>query len=406
MLNIEKLRQNFPILHQTVHGGKPLIYLDSAATAQKPKIVIDAIQKYYSQDNANVHRAVHALSERATYAFEATRKKVQQFINAKEQHEVIFTRGTTEAINLVAQSYGRSIFEPSDEILISHMEHHSNIVPWQILCEQTGAVLKVIPINDSGELILEEYKKLLSSRTKLVSIVHASNSLGTINPIKEIIDLAHKNNTPVLIDGAQSIVHSKIDVQDLDCDFFAFSGHKLFGPTGIGVLYGKTDLFNAMPPYHGGGDMIARVSFDKTEYRELPHKFEAGTPHIAGVIGLGAAIDYLNQLDFNAIHTYENSLLKYGTERLAEIPDLRMIGTAENKAPILSFILDDIHAHDVGTILDSEGIAVRAGHHCTMPLMERFNVPATVRASLAFYNTKEEIDKLVEGLKKVRQIFK
>lgn len=405
-LDIQKLKHDFPILLQQVHG-KSLIYLDNAATTQKPQVVIDKIKDFYSHDYANVHRAVHALSERATFAFEATREKVKNFINAKEAREIIFVKGTTEAINLVAQSYGKSQLKTDDEIIISEMEHHSNIVPWQLLCEQTGAKLKIIPINDDGELILEAYEKLLNPRTKLVAVNHMSNSLGTINPVKKIIELAHKNGTPILLDGAQAIVHGKIDVQDLDCDFYAFSGHKLFGPTGIGVLYGKAELLAAMPPYQGGGDMITRVTFAKTEYREIPYKFEAGTPNIVGVIGLGAAIDYLNQLDTAAIQKHEAELLKYGTERLLnDVPDLRIIGTAKSKAAILSFILNDVHAHDVGTILDSEGIAVRAGHHCTMPVMERFNVPATIRASLAFYNTKEDIDALIEGIRKVREIFK
>lgn len=403
--DIEKIRSAFPILHQQVHGH-PLVYLDSAATAQKPQAVIDAINHYYIHDNANVHRAVHALSERATIAYEKTREKVQKLINAKESREIIFTRGTTEAINLVAQSYGHSQIKAGDEIIISTMEHHSNIVPWQILCEQTGARLRVIPINDAGELLIEEYEKLLNTRTKLVAIVHMSNSLGTINPIQTIIQLAHAHNVPVLLDGAQSIVHLNIDVQQLDCDFYAFSSHKLFGPTGVGVLYGKAQLLEAMPPYQGGGDMISQVSFEKTLYREIPYKFEAGTPHIAGVIGLGAAIDYLNQLDTVGMHQHETTLLNYATDQIKQIPNLRLIGTAQEKAAILSFVLDDIHAHDVGTILDSEGIAVRTGHHCTMPLMERFNVPATVRASLAFYNTKEDIDALIRGLHQVRKIFK
>lgn len=404
-INCQNLKQDFPILQQQVHG-KPLVYLDSAATAQKPQAVIDAIKNFYENDYANVHRAVHALSERATLAFENTRKKVQQFINAKKTSEIIFVRGTTEAINLVAQSYGRSQFKPGDEIIISTMEHHSNIVPWQLVCEQTGAILRVIPVTDSGELILEEYKKLINERTKLVAITHMSNSLGTINPVKEIIELAHQYNIPVLLDGAQAIVHSKIDVQELDCDFYAFSGHKLFGPSGIGVLYGKEKLLDAMPPYQGGGDMISQVSFTKTTYRELPHKFEAGTPNIAGVIGLGAAIDYLNQFDRTALNNYEQDLLTYATECIQTIPKLRIIGTAKNKASILSFIFDDIHAHDVATILDHHGVAVRAGHHCTMPLMERLGLAATVRASFALYNSRDDVDALINALHKVREVFK
>lgn len=402
---VNQIRQDFPILYQQVYG-KPLIYLDNAATTQKPKSVIEAVENYYCYDNANIHRAVHALSERATHQFEATRNKVRQFINAKESREIIFTRGTTEGINLIAQSYGRSQFKAGDEIIISTLEHHSNIVPWQLLCQQTGAKLRIIPINDAGEIIFEEYEKLLNPNTRLVAISHMSNSLGTIVPIKKIIDTAHANNTPVLVDGAQAAVHLKIDVQQLDCDFYTFSSHKLFGPTGTGILYGKAKWLEAMPPYHGGGDMISMVSFEKSLYREIPYKFEAGTPHIAGVIGLGAAIDYLNKLDHSAIYHYENQLLAYATEQLKTLPGLRLIGTAAEKAAILAFVFADIHAHDVGTILDREGIAVRTGHHCTMPLMERFGVPATVRASLAFYNTKEEIDILVQGLHKVREIFK
>jgi cysteine desulfurase / selenocysteine lyase len=403
--NVNKIRQDFPILQQTVHG-KPLVYLDNAATAQKPQNVIDTIKNFYEHDNSNVHRAVHTLSERATLAYEQAREKVQHFINAKETREIIFTRGTTEAINLVAQSYGRDCLKSGDEIIISTMEHHSNIVPWQMLCQRTGAVLRVIPINDAGEIDLAAYEQLLNARTKLVAIVHMSNSLGTINPVQQIIQLAHAHNTPVLLDGAQAAAHFKIDVQQLDCDFYTCSSHKLFGPSGVGILYGKAKLLETMPPYQGGGDMISQVSFTKTLYRELPHKFEAGTPHISGVIGLGAAIDYLKQLDLAAAQQHEEQLLQYGTQQLIQIPNLRLIGTAQKKASILSFVFNDIHAHDVGTILDHEGVAVRTGHHCTMPLMERFNVPATVRASLAFYNTQEEINILVRGLYKVREIFK
>lgn len=402
---IERFRKDFPILQQLVHG-KPLVYLDNAATSQKPNVVIDTINHFYQNDYANVHRAVHTLSERATQAFEAVRHKVQHFLRAKEEREIIFVRGTTEAINLVAQSYGRSQLRPGDEIIISTMEHHSNIVPWQILCEQTGAVLRVIPINDAGEIILEEYKRLLSARTKIVAVVHMSNSLGTINPVKTIIKLAHDVGAITLLDGAQAVSHLPVDVVDLDCDFYAFSGHKLFGPTGIGVLYGKAKLLEAMPPYQGGGDMISQVSFAKTLYREIPHRFEAGTPNITDTVGLGAAIDYFRQLDPATLHDHEHQLLMYGIERLQEIPRLRLIGTARDKAAILSFILEDVHAHDVGTILDYEGVAVRTGHHCTMPLMERFKVPATVRASLAFYNTQEDIDALIRGLHKVREVFK
>lgn len=403
--NIEGFRKDFPILQQLVHG-KPLVYLDNAATSQKPNAVIDTIQRFYQTDYANVHRAVHTLSERATHAFEAVRHKVQRLLHAKEEREIIFARGTTEAINLVAQSYGRSQLKSGDEIIISTMEHHSNIVPWQMLCEQTGAVLRVIPVNDAGEIIFEEYERLLSPRTKIVAVVHMSNSLGTINPVKKIIKLAHDVGAVVLLDGAQAVSHLPINVVDLDCDFYAFSGHKLFGPSGIGALYGKAKLLEAMPPYQGGGDMISQVSFAKTLYREIPHRFEAGTPNIADTVGLGAAIDYFQQLDLAALHDHEHQLLIYGTERLQEIPGLRLIGTAREKAAILSFILEDVHAHDIGTILDYEGVAVRTGHHCTMPLMERFKVPATVRASLAFYNTQEDIDALIRGLHKVREVFK
>ena len=402
--NIENLRHDFPILQQQVHG-KPLAYLDTAATAQKPLAVIEAIKNFYLNDNANVHRAVHTLSERATAAFEKARLKIKNFINAKEKHEIIFVRGTTEAINLVAQSYGRSQFKTDDEIIISTMEHHANIVPWQMICQQTGAKLKVIPITETGELLLDEYEKLLNPKTKLVAITHLSNSLGTINPIKKIIELAHQQNVPVLIDGAQAVAHLTVDVQTLDCDFYAFSSHKMFGPTGIGVLYGKTALLEAMPPYQGGGDMIAQVSFAKTTYRELPHKFEAGTPNIADVIGFGAAIDYLNNIDRTALQHYEDELLTYATNKISEIPGIKLIGTAKHKASVLSFLFNDIHAHDVATILDHAGVAVRAGHHCTMPLMDYFNVPATIRASMAFYNNKADIDALINGLYHVREIF-
>lgn len=405
LFNIQHVRKDFPILEQTVRG-RPLVYLDNAATKQKPKAVINAIQDFYQHDYANVHRAVHTLSERATQAFENVRCKVQKFLNAQEEREIIFVRGTTEAINLVAQSYGHSQLKSGDEIIISTMEHHSNIVPWQILCQQIGAVLRVIPINDAGEIMLDEFQRLLSPRTKIVSIVHISNSLGTINPIKQITKMAHDTGAVVFVDGAQAVSHLSIDVQDLDCDFYAFSSHKLFGPTGIGALYGKAKLLENMPPYQGGGDMISQVTFTKTLYREIPYKFEAGTPNIADTIGFGAAIDYFQQLDLDALQTHEHQLLDYATAHLEKIKGLRMIGTAREKAAILSFILDDIHAHDIGTILDCEGIAVRTGHHCTMPLMERFNVPATVRASLAFYNTQSDIDTLIGGLHKVREVFK
>lgn len=402
--DVRRIREDFPILKQKVHG-KPLVYLDNAATTQKPQAVIDTLNRYYTLDNANIHRGVHLLSERATSDYEAARVKVQRFLNAKHAHEIILVRGTTEAINLVAQSYGHKYIKAGDEIIISAMEHHSNIVPWQILCEQTGAVLRVVPINDDGEFLLDEYAKLLNERTRLVSVVYLSNALGTVNPIRPIIEMAHRWNVPVLIDGAQSAAHLPMDVQDVDCDFFAFSGHKLFGPTGIGVLYGKTRFLDAMPPFQGGGDMIKSVTFAKTTYNCLPYKFEAGTPNIAGTIGLGAAIDYVNQVGLAKIAEYEDDLLTYATEALADVPGLRLIGTARDKASSLSFVLDDIHPHDIGTILDQEGIAVRAGHHCAQPVMDRFGVPATVRASLAFYNTREEINALAEGIHKVKEVF-
>jgi len=400
----DSIREDFPILKQLVYG-KPLVYLDNAATSQKPTAVIDAMTHYYSTDNSNIHRGVHLLSERATQQYEEARVKAQHFINAAAPKEIIFTRGTTEAINLVAGSYGRANVVSGDEVLISAMEHHSNIVPWQILCEEKGARLRVAPINDDGELILEEFPKLLTERTKIVSLAHVSNALGTINPIRAIVEIAHRHNVPVMIDGAQAAPHMKLDVQELNCDFYAFSGHKVFGPTGIGVLYGKASLLDAMPPYQGGGDMIASVTFEKTTYNTLPYKFEAGTPNIAGTIGLGAAIDYVNQIGVERIARYEQELLDYGTDALSQIPGLRLIGTAKDKAGVLSFVLEGVHPHDVGTILDREGIAIRTGHHCAMPVMDRFGIPATARASLAFYNTKEEIDALVAGIHKVKEVF-
>jgi len=402
--NVASIRQDFPILSQTIHG-KPLVYLDNAASAQKPKAVLDAIRQVYEQDYANVHRGVHTLSQRATDLFEGARGKVRAFINAKSDKEIIFVRGTTEAINLVAQSYGRSKFGPGDEILITAMEHHSNIVPWQILCQQTGAVLKVAPINLEGELILEEFEALLSNSTKLVSVTHMSNALGTINPVKRIVELAHAKGVPVLLDGAQAIPHMAVDVQDLDCDFYAFSGHKLFGPSGVGVLYGKEALLKAMPPWQGGGDMIRMVTFEKTQYNDLPYKFEAGTPAIAEVIGLGAAVDYVAGLGMEAIAAYEHRLLQYATKKALEIPALKLIGTAQDKGAILGFTLHHIHPHDIGTLLDQLGIAVRAGHHCAMPVMDFYGVPATARASFAFYNTFEEIDVLVDGIKQLIEVF-
>lgn len=402
--DVEKVRKDFPILGEKVHN-KPLVYFDNAATSQKPQVVIDAVHRFLSTCNSNIHRGVHQLSEQATEAYEQSRKKVQRFINAAESREIIFVRGTTEAINLVAYSYGRKHIQAGDEILISTMEHHSNIVPWQILCEQTGAVLRVVPINDAGEVRLDEVEKLLTPRTRLVSMVHVSNALGTINPVREIVRLAHRQGVPVLIDGAQAVPHLNVDVREIGCDFYAFSGHKVFGPTGIGVLYGKADLLEAMPPYQGGGDMIKSVTFEKTLYNDLPYKFEAGTPHIAGVIGLGVAVDYVSGIGMERIAAYEHELLVYATEALSAIPGVRIIGTAREKASLLSFVLEGVHAHDVGTILDHEGVAIRAGHHCAMPVMQRFGVPATARASLAFYNTREEIDVLGGAITTAREMF-
>jgi cysteine desulfurase/selenocysteine lyase len=403
--DVERVRRDFPALHQQVHG-KPLIYLDNAATSQKPQVVIDALTAYYSRENSNVHRGVHLLSEKATQAYETGRAGVQRFLNAAETREIVFVRGATEGINLVAASYGRTWVRAGDEIIISAIEHHSNIVPWQILCEEKGAVLRVIPVNDDGELLLDEYARLLGARTKLVAVGHISNALGTINPIEQMIEMAHRQGVPVLIDGAQAAPHLRVDVRALDCDFYVFSGHKTLGPTGIGVLYGKAEWLERMPPYQGGGDMIASVTFEKTTYNALPYKFEAGTPHIAGVIGLGVALDYLSGLGLDRVVAYERELLAYGTAALHAVPDVRIIGTARKKASVLSFVVDGVHAHDVGTILDHAGVAVRAGHHCAMPVMQRFGVPATVRASLAFYNTREELDALVVGLHDVRGIFR
>jgi len=401
---VERIRQDFPILGEKIRG-KPLVYLDNAATSQKPQVVIDTIRQFLSTYNSNVHRGVHQLSERATEVFEQARTRVQSFINAAESREIIFVRGTTEAINLVAQSYGRTHIGTGDEIVISAMEHHSNIVPWQILCEQTGAVLRVVPINDDGEMLLDEYVTLLTPRTRLVAVAHVSNALGTINPVREIIRLARRQGVPVLVDGAQAVPHLQVDVRELDCDFYAFSGHKVFGPTGIGVLYGRARLLEAMPPYQGGGDMIKSVTFAKTVYNDLPFKFEAGTPHIGGVIGLGAALDYLDGVGLDRVTAYEHELLAHATEVLSAIPGVRIIGTAKEKASVVSFVVDGVHAHDIGTVLDHEGIAIRAGHHCAMPVMERFGVPATARASLAFYNTRAEVDALVRGIHKVIEMF-
>lgn len=404
-LLIQHWREDFPILQTSVHG-KPLVYLDNAATTQKPFSVIEAESHYYRNDNANVHRGIHALSQRATDAYEAARVKVQKLINAASPNEIIFVRGTTEAINLVAQSYGRGRFKAGDEIILSQMEHHSNIVPWQMLCEQTGANLRVIPVNNIGELEFEAYNRLLSPCTKLVAVGHVSNALGTINPVRAMIDLAHTRGVPVLLDGAQAIAHLPVDVQALDCDFYAFSGHKLYGPTGIGVLYAKSALLEAMPPYQGGGDMIRSVSFEGTTYNTIPYKFEAGTPNIAGVIGLGAAVDYIRGIGFDALLAHEHALLTYATEALGAIAGLRIVGNAQEKIGILSFVLDGVHAHDVGTILDRQGVAIRTGHHCTMPLMERLGIAATARASFALYNTKSEVDKLVAAIYEVKGLFR
>jgi len=402
--DVAAIRKDFPILHQSVHGH-PLVYLDSAASSQKPKAVIDAISRFYSSDYSNIHRGVHSLSERSTRHYEETRVKIQRFINAADFREIIFVRGTTEAINLVAQTYGRKNLTPGDNIVITELEHHSNIVPWQMLCEETGAVLQVAPIDDNGDLRMQEFERRLNGRTRLVAVAHISNVLGTILPIKEIARLTHAAGARLLVDGAQAAPHMKLDVQDLDADFYAFSSHKIYGPTGIGVLYGKAALLNAMPPYQGGGDMIESVTFDKTTYNALPYKFEAGTPDIAGVIGLGAALDYVNELGMEAIASYEHDLLHYAVQALSSEPGIRIIGTSKHKASAISFVLDGVHPHDVGTVLDHQGIAVRTGHHCAQPLMERFGVPATTRASLALYNTREEIDALIAGLRKVKEIF-
>ena len=399
-----QLAEDFPILNQNISGHK-LIYLDNAASTQKPQCVIDALTKYYEEYNANVHRGLHNLSQRATDAYEAARKTVQKFIHAKSEKEIVFVRGTTEAINLVAQTFGRANIQSGDEIIISAMEHHSNIVPWQILCEQVGAKLKVIPIFDNGELDIESYENMLSEKTKLVSIVHVSNAIGTINPVKEIVELAHQHNAKVLLDGAQAVAHLSVDVQELDCDFYAFSGHKMYGPMGIGVLYAKKELLDKMPPYQGGGEMIMQVSFEKSEFNLPPYKFEAGTPNVSGAIGLAAAINYLSQFSWNDIHAHEQALLQYATKKLQEIPGAKIIGTAKNKVAVISFTLDNCHPHDLGTILDQYGVAVRAGHHCTMPLMDRLKVVATTRASFGIYNTQEEIDKLYVAIENARKMF-
>lgn len=403
-VEVKHWRDDFPALREKVHGRR-LVYLDNGATTQKPQAVIDAETEYYSHYNANVHRAVHALSQRATEAYEAARRKVQRFLNAAESEEIVFVRGTTEAINLVAQSHARPRLGPGDEIVISAMEHHSNIVPWQMVCAQTAAVLKVVPINDAGELELEAYERLVGPRTRLVAITHVSNALGSIVPVAHIIKVAHERKVPVLLDGAQAVSHLPVDVRALDCDFYAFSGHKIFGPTGIGVLYGKRSLLDAMPPYQGGGDMIRSVTFEETQYNEIPYKFEAGTPNIAGVVGLGAALDYVQGIGLDAIAAHEGDLLNHATQEVSAVPGLRIIGTAKEKASILSFTLEGVHPHDIGTILDHQGVAIRAGHHCAMPLMQRYGISGTARASFALYNTRGNVDALVAGLHKVRELF-
>jgi cysteine desulfurase/selenocysteine lyase len=404
VFDVKRIREDFPILKQKVHG-KPLVYLDNAATSQKPARVMEAILRFYTQDCANVHRGVHLLSERATEAYESARIRVQRFLNAADQREIVFVRGATEGINLVAQTYGRQNVRAGDEVLITAMEHHSNIVPWQMLCQEKNAVLRVAPINDRGELILEEFEKLLNDHTRFVAVTHVSNALGSINPVERLVRMAHAWKVPVLVDGAQAVPHLKVDVRELDCDFYAFSGHKVFGPTGIGALYGKADLLEAMPPFQGGGDMISSVTFEKTIYNVIPYKFEAGTPNIADVYGLGAALEYVEQIGLANIASYEHALLSYATEAVSQIPGVRILGTAREKAGVISFVLDGVHAHDVGTILDREGVAVRTGHHCAQPVMDRFGVPATVRASLAFYNTKQEINVLAAGLQRVKALF-
>jgi cysteine desulfurase/selenocysteine lyase len=399
-----RLRADFPILATTAHG-KPLVYLDNAATSQKPRAVIDRLERYYTTENANVHRGVYDLSERATAEYEKAREKARAFLNAAATREIIFVRGTTEGINLVASSWGRPRLQPGDEVLVSAMEHHSNIVPWQLVCEERGAVLRVIPMNRRGELQLDDYARLLSDRTRIVAVAHVSNSLGTINPVAEIVRLAHARGIPVLVDGAQAAPHLKIDVQELGAEFYTVSGHKMFGPTGIGVLYGKTEWLETMPPYQGGGDMIKSVTFAKTTYADLPARFEAGTPHIAGAIGLGAAIDYLGSLDWAAVAAHERDLLSYATARLRDIPGVQLVGTAAHKASVVSFVVGGVHAHDVGTIVDQEGVAIRTGHHCTQPVMDFFGIPATARASFALYNTRADVDALVAALEKVRKVF-
>lgn len=404
LLRIAGCRHHFPLLRQSVNG-KPLVYFDNAATSQKPQAVIDAMMRYYEAENSNIHRGVHYLSERATQSYEGVRQKVRGFVNAADAKEIVFVRGTTEAINLVAHSFGKAFVREGDEILISGMEHHSNIVPWQMLCEDRGAVLKVIPLTDSGELDMEAVPGLLTERTRILAVTHVSNALGTVNPVKDLVRMAHAKGIPVLVDGAQAVPHVGVDVQDLGCDFYAFSAHKMFGPTGVGILYGKKHLLEQLPPYQGGGDMIRSVTFEKTLYNGVPYKFEAGTPNIGGAMGLGAAIDYLHDLNMEAIREFEHDLLVYATERILTVPGIRIIGTAKDKAGVLSFVLEGIHPHDIGTILDVEGVAIRTGHHCAQPVMQRFGVPATARASFAFYNTKEEVDAFIKALNKVREVL-
>ena len=402
--DVEKIRRDFPILARDIRG-KRLVYLDNAATSQKPQVVIDEIVRYYQEENANIHRGVHFLSELATSKHERARRLVKQFINAGHEHELIFVRGATEAINLVAQTYGRVHVKSGDEVLITAMEHHSNIVPWQMLCEEKGAKLRVVPINDAGELLLDEIEKLISSRTKIIAIPHVSNALGTVNSVKKIVELAHVRKIPAVVDGAQAVPHMSVDVQALGCDFYAFSSHKMFGPMGMGVLYGKSELLEAMPPYQGGGDMISSVTFEKTLYNKLPFKFEAGTPDVAGAIGLGAAIEYLHEIGMENVARHEHELLAHATQKVSAIPGVTLVGTATEKASVLSFVMENIHPHDIGTILDQEGIAIRTGHHCAQPVMERFGIPATARASFALYNTKEEIDALAAGIERVKEVF-
>ncbi len=403
-LDVDKIREDFPILSRQVHEH-PLVYLDNAATTQKPQAVIDAISHYYVFNNANIHRGVHLLSQTATDAYEAARESVQHFLNAEDPAEIIFVRGATEGINLVAQTYGREHVGAGDEVVITAMEHHSNIVPWQMLCEEKGARLRVAPMNDDGELLLDQFEALLNPKTKFVAASHISNALGTVNPVAKLVEMAHRRGIPVLIDGAQAVPHTAVDVRALDCDFYVFSGHKVYGPTGVGVLYGKRQMLEAMPPYQGGGDMIRSVTFEKTLYNQLPYKFEAGTPNMAGVIGLAAAIEYVQTVGLDAIAAHEHDLLLYGTKSLSSVPGLRLIGTAKEKAGVLSFVMEDIHPHDIGTVLDRQGIAIRTGHHCAQPLMQRFGIPATARASLAMYNTYGELDALVAGLYKLREVF-